>query len=245
MRSSRSNPPRDHSQALLSGINPTSAWTLGNAGSPSLAEPDPVPRVTFDGKDAPGSAKAWTTVRAFVDGVPREIEWPPGIRSTELHLGDKFRSHFGVGVYKDFHREMRDGMIASSDLETFNVKKKHFELFIMSERGGVWWALKTTGRSPRVAGCGFLAVQGTKLIVQSAMMWRVADRKLGLYPIVLQRLREWARPGTVYSDVCMSAQAVMSWNTAMFSGVASWDEKEGRYRRNPRNGSRRIVVRRR
>ncbi len=168
-----------------------------------------------------------------MDGAERTVAWPPGIRSTEQHLGNKFRTNFGIGVYKDLHRECSDRMIASSDMETLSIGAKLYELFILSERGGVWWAIKTTDRSPRVAGCGFLATRGTKLIVQSAMIWRAADRKLGLYPVVLQRLREWARPGTVYSDVCMSAQAVMSWNAAVAKGVATFDEKEGRYRRNP------------
>lgn len=174
--------------------------------------------------------------------MQKSLAWPPGIRSTEVHLGEKYFSHFGAGVYRDLFRECQDRMIASSDMEQLAVGAHSYELYILSERGGVWWALKTTDRSPRVAGCGFLATQGTKLIVQSAMIWLAKDRKLGLYPIVLQRLREWARPGTVYSDVCMSAQAVMSWNAAVAKGAATFDEKEGRYRRNPTRSPRRVKI---
>lgn len=188
--------------------------------------------------DGAANNGGWSSVDVMVDGVQRTIQWPPGVRRTEEHLGKHFHTDFGTGVYKDLWREIQDGMIASSERQRVELVadgvKREADLFFLTERGGVWWALKSVDARPRIMGCGFLAAEGTKLIVQSAMLWKKRDRQHGFYPVVLQRLREWARPGTVYSDVCMSAQAVMSWNQSVKRGVATFDEKEGRYRRNPR-----------
>ncbi len=150
---------------------------------------------------------------------------------TEKHLGAQWQS-FGAAVYKDLWRELKDGMIAKAEHEPLG----EYELWILQQKGGVWWALKTRGERARIVGTGFLYVEGVDLIVQSAMIWHAGDRKSGAYLQVLKRLREWIRPGTVFSDVHMSVQAVSSWERAVIAGEARWDDQRGRFRRNPRAG---------
>lgn len=152
---------------------------------------------------------------------------------TEKHLGAQWQS-FGAAVYKDLWRELQEGNISAVEHEPLD----QYELWILQQRGGVWWALKTKGDKARVAGLGFLYIDTPHLIVQSAMIWHAGDRKTGAYVKVLKRLREWIRPGTVFSDVHMSVQAVTSWQRAVVSGEARWDDEKGRFRRNP-NGRRR------
>ncbi len=170
--------------------------------------------------------KGWLNIRCLVDGKERVIEWPPGIRMTEEHLGGQWQE-FGAGVYKDLWRELREGNITGTEHEALGAS----ELWILQQRGGVWWALKGQGR---IKGTGFLYVETPHLIVQSAMIWSKDDRKGGLYLQVLRRLREWIRPGTVFSDACMSSQAVGSWQRSVAAGEARWDDERGRFRRNPR-----------
>jgi hypothetical protein len=173
-------------------------------------------------------------IRCKVDGRERTIEWPPGIDMTEKHLKEQWQQ-FGSAVYKDLWRELSEGMITGVEKEPFGA----YELWILQQRGGIWWAVKTRGNA-RVIGCGFLFIDKIDLIVQSAMIWRAVDRKSGLYVKVLKRLREWIRPGTVFSDVHMSVQAVASWERAVSAGEARWDDQRGRFRRNPYHGRRRI-----
>lgn len=152
---------------------------------------------------------------------------------TEKHLGAQWQS-FGAAVYRDLYRELREGNITGSEHEPLD----QYQLWILQQRGGVWWAVKTKSANARVMGLGFLYVDTPDLIVQSAMVWRDVDRKSGIYVKVLRRLREWIRPGTVFSDVHMSVQAVGSWERSVAAGEARWDDVKGRFRRNPRERSR-------
>ncbi len=217
-----------HTRGFLSSINPATGWTLGNDSSPHTARPDRVPEVVVLG-EADSERRGWTTIRARVDGKEKTIEWPPGVDMTEKHLGAQWQS-FGSAVYKDLWRELREGNITGSEHEPLD----QYELWILQQRGGVWWALKTRAAKALVIGCGFLYIDTPNLIVQSAMIWHAGDRKTGAYIKVLRRLREWIRPGTVFSDVHMSCQAVGSWQRSIAAGESRWDDEKGRFRRNPR-----------
>lgn len=227
-RSDSAFTPNAHSKAFLSSISPATGWTLGNDSSPQTARPDRVPTVEILG-EADSERRGWNTIRARVDGRERTIEWPPGVDMTEKHLGAQWQS-FGAAVYRDLFRELREGNITGSDHEPLD----QYELWILQQRGGVWWALKTKGARVRIVGLGFLYIDTPHLIVQSAMIWDAGDRKSGIYIKVLRRLREWIRPGTIFSDVHMSVQAVGSWQRSVADGESRWDEEKGRFRRNPR-----------
>ncbi len=226
-RSDSAFTPSAHSREFLSSISPGTSWTLGNDSSPHTARPDRVPDVTILG-EADSERRGWTSIRVKVDGKVRLVEWPPGVDMTEKHLGAQWQE-FGSAVYRDLWRELREGNISASEHETLD----KYELWILQQRGGVWWALKTKSSNARIVGCGFLYIDTPDLIVQSAMIWRAVDRKGGVYVKVLRRLREWIRPGTVFSDVHMSVQAVGSWERAVHAGEARWDDTKGRFRRNP------------
>ena len=221
---------------FLYGVNPKTLWTFGNSGKPESSKPDPVPEVRY--LESTPAASGWSTIICKVDGRRRTIQWQPGIKRTEEHLGSKYKTYFGASVYRDLYLDIDEGSAKAvrHDIVEFEDIGRSLELYRFDVRDGIWWALKDPAhdsKSARVVGCGFIAHKSGKYLVQSAMFWLRADRRRGYYQAVLQRVREWVRPSTIYSDITMSAQAVMSWERSVRDGHATWDEKEGRYRRNP------------
>lgn len=223
-------PPPPQLVAILGEIGGAKALTLGNAGFP-----DPLPEVAVLETVPSPSGK---TVRALVRtaGGEREVRVsvPTGIELTEGYLGAAWQD-FAKLVPQMFLEGCVEGEIQTPKPLGFDAVKglKLWRTEQWSQRGGgVWWIL--ADESPRVVGLGFLRTYGISFAVQTGLMWRSQDRGGGLYRQVLGVLREWARPGTIYSDTHLSVLALRSWQADADAGTSTFDPSANRYRRNPR-----------
>jgi hypothetical protein len=215
--------PTDPGRAFVSTFSLPTRQRLGNSGRPG-----PLPEIEIVSSVRQPDGSRLVTYTDDRDGG--EIRVPAGIELTEEHLGAEW-ANFTAGVYQSLFDDCAGGHILSVADVAIQTALGTTPMAILRTSNGVWWALLMPSKA-RVTGCGFLAIQRKRLLVQSAAYWRLDQAGLGTYTPILAAVKA-ACAMPLFSDVHISVMALRSWQRRVRDGRAAWDEGEGRFRLNP------------